>query len=144
MAWTESRVEIARKSWIEGESASQIAKKLGGVTRNAVLSKLRRIGAMETQRLASPPRTTGQGKRPERRIRSVKRSTKFARPPVEQPSLIPTRNVPFVDVLPGECKAVTDATRYAQKCCGHPVDERGIYCAAHTAIFYTQSKGKGA
>ena len=39
MAWTEDRVEVLTKLWAEGLSASQIAKQLGGVTRNAVIGK---------------------------------------------------------------------------------------------------------
>jgi GcrA cell cycle regulator len=30
--------------WAEGQSASQIAKELGGVTRNAVIGKVHRLG----------------------------------------------------------------------------------------------------
>ncbi|HRK63637.1 MAG TPA: GcrA family cell cycle regulator, partial [Terricaulis sp.] len=39
MMWTEERVATLRKLWAEGLSASQIAKQLGGVTRNAVIGK---------------------------------------------------------------------------------------------------------
>ena len=44
MSWTDDRVEILKKLWIEGQSASQIAKELGGVTRNAVIGKVHRLG----------------------------------------------------------------------------------------------------
>ncbi|MEM9967265.1 MAG: GcrA family cell cycle regulator [Pseudomonadota bacterium] len=44
MSWTEERVEILKKLWGEGQSASQIAKELGGVTRNAVIGKVHRLG----------------------------------------------------------------------------------------------------
>jgi len=44
MAWTDDRVEILKKMWGEGKSASQIAKELGGVTRNAVIGKVHRLG----------------------------------------------------------------------------------------------------
>ena len=44
MAWTDERVEILKKMWGEGKSASQIAKELGGVTRNAVIGKVHRLG----------------------------------------------------------------------------------------------------
>ena len=33
MSWTDERVELLKKMWGEGQSASQIAKELGGVTR---------------------------------------------------------------------------------------------------------------
>ena len=44
MSWTDERVAILTKMWAEGNSASQIAKELGGVTRNAVIGKVHRLG----------------------------------------------------------------------------------------------------
>ena len=44
MAWTEERVEQLKKLWTEGLSASQIAKRLGDATRNAVIGKVHRLG----------------------------------------------------------------------------------------------------
>ena len=44
MGWTDERVEDLKKLWLEGHSASQIAKQLGGVTRNAVIGKVHRLG----------------------------------------------------------------------------------------------------
>lgn len=44
MSWTDERVELLKKLWAEGLSASQIANRLGGVTRNAVIGKVHRLG----------------------------------------------------------------------------------------------------
>lgn len=44
MSWTDERVETLKKMWGDGQSASQIAKELGGVTRNAVIGKVHRLG----------------------------------------------------------------------------------------------------
>ena len=44
MSWTDERVDLLKKMWGEGQSASQIAKELGGVTRNAVIGKVHRLG----------------------------------------------------------------------------------------------------
>lgn len=44
MSWSDERVEKLKKMWAEGQSASQIAKELGGVTRNAVIGKVHRLG----------------------------------------------------------------------------------------------------
>jgi GcrA cell cycle regulator len=59
-------VELLKKLWADGLSASQIAAELGGITRNAVIGKVHRLGlsgrakspssAMPRQR---KPRTTG-------------------------------------------------------------------------------------
>ena len=44
MSWNDERVNLLKKMWGEGQSASQIAKELGGVTRNAVIGKVHRLG----------------------------------------------------------------------------------------------------
>lgn len=44
MAWTDERVELLKKLWSEGLSASQIAGRIGGVSRNAVIGKVHRLG----------------------------------------------------------------------------------------------------
>ena len=69
MSWTEERVEVLKKLWAEGHSASQIAKQLGGVTRNAVIGKVHRLGlsgrATPSRPVKRPPRLA----RPKPRIR---------------------------------------------------------------------------
>jgi len=44
MSWNDERVETLKKLWSDGLSASQIAGRLGGVTRNAVIGKVHRLG----------------------------------------------------------------------------------------------------
>ena len=44
MSWTDERVETLKKLWADGLSASQIAAELGGITRNAVIGKVHRLG----------------------------------------------------------------------------------------------------
>lgn len=45
MAWTDDRIELLRRLWLQGQTASQIAEQLGaGVTRNAVIGKAHRLG----------------------------------------------------------------------------------------------------
>lgn len=44
MTWTEERVELLRRLWMEGLSASRIAAEIGGVSRNAVIGKVHRLG----------------------------------------------------------------------------------------------------
>jgi GcrA cell cycle regulator len=44
MSWTEERIERLKAMWHEGATASEIADKLGGVSRNAVIGKAHRLG----------------------------------------------------------------------------------------------------
>jgi len=42
--WTEDRVERLKQLWAGGLSCSQIGRELGGITRNAVIGKVARLG----------------------------------------------------------------------------------------------------
>ncbi len=55
MSWTDERVETLKRMWSEGQSASQIAKELGGVTRNAVIGKVHRLGLSNRDEGESEP-----------------------------------------------------------------------------------------
>lgn len=71
MSWNDERVELLKKLWSEGLSASQIASRLGTVTRNAVIGKVHRLGLSgraTTSRMKSP--------RPRPRPNAVKRVAK--------------------------------------------------------------------
>jgi len=58
LSWTDERVELLKKLWADGLSASQIAGRLGaGVTRNAVIGKVHRLnlsGRAQQPRTAQP------------------------------------------------------------------------------------------
>ena len=69
MGWTEERVELLKKLWNEGLSASQIAGRLGGVTRNAVIGKVHRLGLSGR---VTPTRTLGT-RRPRARTATAPR-----------------------------------------------------------------------
>jgi GcrA cell cycle regulator len=53
MSWTDERVDQLKKLWLDGLSASQIAQELGGVTRNAVIGKVHRLGLSGRAKTAS-------------------------------------------------------------------------------------------
>ena len=69
MSWNDERVELLKKLWSEGLSASQIAGRLGSVTRNAVIGKVHRLGL-------SGRATTSRMKthRPRQRMANAKRT----------------------------------------------------------------------
>jgi len=55
MNWTDERVELLKKLWSEGLSASQIAAQLGGVSRNAVIGKVHRLKLSARGRATAAP-----------------------------------------------------------------------------------------
>jgi GcrA cell cycle regulator len=44
MSWTDERTELLKRRWSDGMSASEIAGELGGLTRNAIIGKVHRLG----------------------------------------------------------------------------------------------------
>jgi GcrA cell cycle regulator len=64
MSWTDERVETLKKMWGEGQSASQIAKELGGVTRNAVIGKVHRLGLSNRAGAGAPSATAAPASAP--------------------------------------------------------------------------------
>jgi GcrA cell cycle regulator len=88
MSWTDERVELLKKMWSEGQSASQIAKELGGVTRNAVIGKVHRLGL--SNRAGATPAPAAAAPAPEPKPKPeprAKAQPKPARPaePAAQP-----------------------------------------------------------
>jgi GcrA cell cycle regulator len=94
MGWTEERVELLKKLWLEGLSASQIAGVLGeGVTRNAVIGKVHRLKltgrakpASSTPRARTAPRAPG--------IRRVSGGGGTSRPSSGIASMMKSRSMP--------------------------------------------------
>jgi GcrA cell cycle regulator len=76
MSWTEDRIELLKKLWDGGQSASQIAEELsGGITRNAVIGKAHRLG------LKARPSPVKSETSPRKAVQaSVKAATKAAAP----------------------------------------------------------------
>ena len=62
MSWTDERVEQLKKLWADGLSASQIAAELGGITRNAVIGKVHRLGL--SGRAKSPSSSVPRARKP--------------------------------------------------------------------------------
>ena len=89
MSWTDDRVETLKRMWSEGQSASAIAKELGGVTRNAVIGKVHRLGlsnrAEEAEPIADTPAAVPSDPRAERLAPRVAAAAEPEAAPAPQP-----------------------------------------------------------
>jgi len=155
MSWTDERVELLRKLWTDGLSASQIAARMGGITRNAVIGKVHRLGLSGRMRPARParprvtkPRYPAPGGMPRYQVAgnlALKRETVAL--PVEEPEPAPAPVVP-IEIAPGEhvtiltlteqrCKwPIGDPTRPDFHFCGHESGPGSPYCRVHQRIAY--------
>ena len=114
MSWTDERVETLKKMWGEGQSASQIAKELGGVTRNAVIGKVHRLGLSNRttgSTAAKPePKAKPAAPKPEPKPRpspKTEAARPVAEPSSETKSSIPARKqiIPAGQPLPPQPSA---------------------------------------
>ena len=158
MAWTDERVEILKKLWTEGLSASQIANRLGGVTRNAVIGKVHRLGL-------SGRTTTSRAKAPRPRRRAAPKTTSrggggvfrsqgntalkayYEADPDAEPNLVPAPVEELVIPLHERASILTlkenmcrwpigDPGEDDFHFCGRSSDQGTPYCEFHSRVAY--------
>ena len=157
MSWTDERVETLKKLWQEGHSASQIAKQLGGVTRNAVIGKVHRLGLSGRAAPSQPTRPLYKPARPSRPAASTsphnerpaaqpirRAEPALARPVISQPI------APYVE-SPGTATVLTLGAKMCKwpigdpssdnfSFCGRRSDDGTPYCVEHGRVAYQPSQ----
>lgn len=140
MGWTEERVERLKQLWMEGLSASQIAAELGGVTRNAVIGKVHRLGLSGR---AKPARSSAPRARKPRQARprgepryvSVGNTALKADPLLDydlepEPAVITELIIP-----PAERKSIMQLNEQTCKWpIGDPTEEDFHFCGRHSPV----------
>lgn len=104
MSWTDERVETLKRMWTEGQSASQIAKELGGVTRNAVIGKVHRLGLSNREEEEAAP--AAQAQPPADVVEAAPRSEPVVEEVDEEPAAAPA---PVVTVVPSMASSAAAA-----------------------------------
>lgn len=160
MSWTDERVELLRKLWSEGFSASQVAAELGaGITRNAVIGKIHRLGLAERAktavssrpRIAKAPRQAQQ-QRSTMAVPITNGNTALlyapqalvvARPRPEEEVVIPmSERVTLMELRESMCRwPMGDPTLPEFRFCGGPSPVGGgPYCSYHARVAYQPSQ----
>jgi GcrA cell cycle regulator len=149
MSWTDERVELLKKLWQDGLSASQIAGELGGVTRNAVIGKVHRLGlsgrGQPTSSIKRQRRTHPSGIRRSRVVTVGNLALKTHLDLLPDADLQPRRNVvvPIARKLSifqlneHTCKwPIGDPGAEDFHFCGHDSLENLPYCEYHAGVAY--------
>lgn len=165
MSWTDERVERLKSLWSEGLSASQIAAELGGVTRNAVIGKVHRLGLsgrakpqIQAVRPVSAPRH-----KPAAPVRPAAPAQRTSMPmtignlviksdeqvelapaprvlPVVEPETITYERMSILNLTESTCKwPIGDPGRPDFFFCGRKSDNGIPYCTYHARIAYQPS-----
>lgn len=162
MSWTDDRVARLSKLWAEGLSASQIAADLGGVTRNAVIGKVHRLGlsgrakstnksASSTRRKAAPraggyakttttrptPRTVGNTALKMDMEVDLDAEVEVELKPQENVVVPISRRLTLMQLTENTCKWPTgDPTMPGFSFCGHTSADEKPYCEYHSKIAF--------
>lgn len=142
MAWNDERVELLKKFWAEGLSASQIASKMGGVTRNAVIGKVHRLGLSGRATPAKPQRGCDHECHEDEQP-----ATAFARADIEKlivepefvaPAVLSSGDMATVATLKGNmCKwPIGDPAKDDFHFCGQSAPTGKPYCAYHAQMAF--------
>jgi GcrA cell cycle regulator len=163
MTWDQERVEVLEKLWAEGLSASQIARRMGGMSRNAVIGKVHRLGIgradvrVNVRRIArrhgrnaaarqlSVMATAAKkkalrrlGKFDEARATSIVVSPEFKAIPLPPEPPRPSKLVSFAELEPDMCKFVYgDPKTSDHGFCGCKAMPGSPYCAGHHNVCLT-------
>ncbi|MEO1065954.1 MAG: GcrA family cell cycle regulator [Pseudomonadota bacterium] len=156
MAWTEDRVETLKKLWMDGLSASQIALELGGVTRNAVIGKVHRLGLSgrgKTSTSSRPrqPRASQTTSRPRTQTGGTVGNAALKMTPDASPDIAPaprpqrfeelvipiTERANIMQLNENTCRwPIGDPTEDGFHFCGRKADDGVPYCSYHRRIAY--------
>jgi GcrA cell cycle regulator len=158
MGWTDERVETLKKLWLDGLSASQIAKQLGGVTRNAVIGKVHRLGLSGRAAPSQPARPAFKAPRPARPAVTAVPAPRRAAPPQGRDTAAVAAAAPPPPATPRieERGVATVLTLGAHMCkwpigdpatddfsfCGRRSTDDGPYCVEHARVAYQPQHGK--
>ncbi len=157
MFWTNERIELLQKLWLEGWSASRIAGELAhGISRNAVIGKVYRLGlsgrakALPENVPASPPHQKAPRRAADHHANSpqVVGNTALALQPfvieVAAPQTMRDVVVPIsepvtiVELRESMCRwPIGDPAQSEFRFCGaKKLPGQGPYCACHVGIAY--------
>ena len=156
--WTEDRVATLKKLWLDGLSASQIAKQLGGVTRNAVIGKVHRLGLSGRAAPSQPARPAFKATRPARPVMPAPlptRRTESASPPAQPVMAAPAPLAPtYRHEEPGSATVLTLGAHMCKWPIGDPATDGfsfcgrrtggddGPYCVEHARVAYQPQQKK--
>ena len=143
MSWTDEKVNKLKDLWGKGQTASQIAEIIGGVSRNAVIGKAHRLNlSAKIKTRASISQNKSAGVLQSNNIlKKGSRKQKF-RSLLLDKSFEPAKNLQLEDLNESTCKYMEGhPDEKDSSFCGRKTIEKFSYCPLHLMIVF-QPKGK--
>jgi len=134
MSWTDERVSLLKKLWGDGKTAAEIAKELGGVTRNAVIGKAHRLKLSNRASPIQQAKKTTINKAQNQNTPPEKKVQKSA--PVIKVDKI-KGGIALTDLKPSQCRWPQGDPREGEfGFCGSSCVTGMPYCEEHVAVAY--------
>ena len=142
MSWTDEKVNILKELWGKGQTASQIASIIGGVSRNAVIGKAHRLNLSSKIKTKSNVQLNKPKEKDESSFIQLKgRRGKF-RSLILDKNFEPAKNLSLEELNDETCKYMEgNPDEKDASFCGRKNVEKFSYCPLHLMIVF-QPKGK--
>ena len=143
MSWTEEKVKKLKDLWGKGQTASQIAAIIGGVSRNAVIGKAHRLNlsAKIKTRSSISQNTVNTNSQNNSEFKKGSRKNRF-RSLLLDKNFEAAKNLQLEDLNENTCKYMEGhPDEKDSSFCGRKTVEKFSYCPLHLMIVF-QPKGK--